>query len=115
MADIYTNRILGILGGTTGINTLTSTSASGGVATTTITGDIWFDIRGTFSSANIALQVRNPNGVYASVSGTTITAAAQQYISFPQYARNTFRFLVGPSTTDTLLSIWVVGANGSGN
>lgn len=112
MADIYTVRVLGYLGGANTVSNLVSVSASGPVATTTITGDIRWSVKGTFSSATVTLQVKDPNGVYAVVSGSSITAAKDQIFTFPRYCRNTFRTSSTLSTTDILLSIWSQGANG---
>lgn len=93
------------------VSNLVSASVSTPTATTTITGDVRFAVTGTFSSATVTLQVRDPNGVYAVVSGSSITAATQTVFSFPPKAKNVFRAGITASTTDVLLSLWLQGGN----
>ena len=112
MTEIYASKVYGILGGGATISNLISASgtASVALATTTITGDVRMAVLGTFGSATVSLQIRDPNGVYAEVSGSPITAAAQNLFSFPQYCRNTFRVNRSQSAANTNLAIWLQGA-----
>jgi hypothetical protein len=113
MAEIYAAKVYGVLGGgATNSNLVTASgTASIGVATTTITGDIRMHLLGTFSSTTAKLQIKDPNGVYADVSGGSATAAVQKVFAFPQHCRNTFRTLLSQSSTAFNLSIWLQGAN----
>ena len=113
MADIYTARTYGILGGGATNANLVSASGSGSAAfaTTTITGDVWWKIAGTFSSATVSLQIKDPNGVYTEVAASPTTSAEEATFSFPAYTRNTCRVNVSQTSATSNLSLWVQGAN----
>jgi len=118
MANIYESRIstntrnlLAFTSSDKTVSNLVSASVSVPTATTTITGNVRFAVAGTFSSATVTLEVRDPNGVYAVVSGSSITAAATTLFSFPPKAKNIFRAGITGSAADVLLSLWLQGGS----
>jgi len=112
MAEIYTNRLLGLVGGAGTVDSLTSavTTGSAVFATTTITGDVWWKVAGTFASATVSLQVRDPNGVYTQIAASPTTSAEEATFSFPQYAKGIYRFNVSQTSASASLSLWIKGA-----
>ena len=113
MTQIYSAKVAKALGGgyTRSVLTSVSGSASTAFATISIVGDIRMAVTGTFQSATVSLQVRDPNGVYAEVSGSPITAAKDVVFSFPQYCKNTFRVSHGQTAAKPNLSVWLQGSD----
>ena len=112
MAEIYTNRLLGLVGGAGAVDSLTSAVGSGSAvfATTTITGDVWWKIAGTFASATVSLQLKDPNGVYTEIAASPTTSAEEATFAFPQYSKGIYRVNVSQSSATATLSLWLKGA-----
>ena len=113
MTAIYVGNINKLLGGgfTKSVLTSASGTASAAFATLSVVGDIRMVVTGTFQSATVSLQVRDPNGVYAEVSGSPITAAKQVVFSFPRYCQNTFRVSHSQTAAAPILSVWLQGSD----
>jgi hypothetical protein len=106
-------KIYHVVGG--GADNSTMTSAAGTVAanlaTTSITGDVWWDVKGTFASTTVTLQAADPNGVFQPILGSPTTSAEQTLFSFPQYSRRAYRVGLTQSSSAYSLAIWLAGAN----